>query len=678
VSAKPEAAGAFRQHPLPKLLFYLYRRQFTGLMTIQADEAENTIYFRDGMPVSAQVADMVEPVGRILLELGYINDELYNMSLVQAAETGQRQGEVLQSIGAVGPDQVEQAFKLQVLRKLLRLFKLREAQFALYREDHELARTPEEAARMRVHPRRIIYHGIRNAYDLERLREEVGRALENVAFRLDSRKAPNLDRYQFGAEDSTIIELLGKGFWDIDSLANAAGRGEVDAWMMAYTLLVTDMLEVRAGESSASSGNPGMDGPLQRMPIATPMPFQPPADAQPRPYSHPGGGTRPPGVRNPSLGASGAGQTRQSSTPPAEASRPGIRAMRPPTGRPSSMPAGRGSSNAPAVPSGGGRPGSSPAGRPDSAPPGRPGSSPPGHFGSTPSGRPGSSPPGRPSSAPPGRPGSVPPGGRPKSFPPRAAFTAQELRALTREALALKEQIEDKGKFLDQRNLFEVLGVGREASRDQIKSAYLQLARVYHPDRLAQFRLEPLRVDVEKIFARLSEAQATLMDDLRRKEYVTTLDGAAKGDAEKARKLLEAENQFQLGEVALRQRQYDQAERHFRTACELNPEEGEHHAFLAWTIYQNPTNSRAAVLDTVKQGLTRAIKLSRNNPRPYYLLGELFLAENDLERAIGSFRKALELREDYVDAERGLRLATMRKEKSGDKKSSLFDRFRKK
>src|SRR5262249_30715170 len=138
-------------------------------------------------------------------------------------------------------------------------------------------------------------------------------------------------------------------------------------------------------------------------------------------------------------------------------------------------------------------------------------------------------------------------------------------------------------------------------------------------------------------------------------------------------KLLQAEVCFREGEIALRQKAYSEAEEKFKQSVELNPEEGEHHAMLAWTMYQNPFRSRQAVLDLVKQGLQRAIKLGRNNPRPYYLLGELFLAENDHERAIVYFRKALELREDHVEAERGLRLATMRKEK-GEKKGGWFRR----
>src|SRR5262249_42852237 len=149
---------------------------------------------------------------------GVIDENVYNLSLAQAAKTGQRQGDILQASGAITEDHIEQAIKLQLFRKLLRLFKAREAQFALYREDHEHGRVAEEAAKMRVHPRRVIYHGIRNAYDMPRLREEIGDALHNQLVRLDLRKVPNLDRYQFGADDQPLLDLLRNKFWDLTAL----------------------------------------------------------------------------------------------------------------------------------------------------------------------------------------------------------------------------------------------------------------------------------------------------------------------------------------------------------------------------------------------------------------------------------------------------------------------------
>ena len=680
MSQRPEVAGSFRQHPLPKLLFYLYRKQFTGMMSVRQAGGESRVFFRDGMPVAAEMAEAVEPIGRILLELGLIDENVYNLSLAQAAKTGQRQGDILQASGAVVEEQIDHVLKLQLHRKMLRLFKGRESQFALYREDHTHGRAPEEAAKMRVHPRRIIYHGIRNAYDMPRLREEIGDALTGQLVRLDLRKVPNLDRYQFSTEDQVLLDLLRNKFWDLESLQTAAQSGELDVWMMVYTLLVTDMMELQQGSMKPAITPTGLaGGEVEHRPIATPMPFQPP------PGSRVGGTASRMGSLPPPPRPSTAPQSELASRPGFHASGSGsmpaaTRSTQPP--QPSGSQAPRAGSQAPRSGSQAPRSGSNPPNyeppRSGSRPP-RSGSNPPNYEsrrpGSNPP-RPGSSPP-RPGSNPP-RPGSNPP--RQGSMPPRSGsqpprpgsnprpvMTTAEIRALTPDALALKQQIDDKLKYLERKNHFEMLGVERNATKDQIKAAYISNAKTFHPDRLAQFKLEPMRSEVEKIFQRVSEAQSVLLDERRRKEYTDTLDGAARGDAEKARKLLQAEVLFREAEMAMRHKNFAEAEEKFKQSVEFNPEEGEHHAMLAWCIYQNPAHSKQGVLEQVKVGLAKAIKLGRNNPRPYYLLGELFLAENDLDKAIGYFRKALELREDHVEAERGLRLATMRKEKDTKK-----------
>jgi molecular chaperone DnaJ len=66
-----------------------------------------------------------------------------------------------------------------------------------------------------------------------------------------------------------------------------------------------------------------------------------------------------------------------------------------------------------------------------------------------------------------------------------------------------------------KRDYYEVLGVDRTATRDQIKHAYRQLALKYHPDKSR----DP---DAAAKFRALAEAYAVLSDDTKRKEYDTT------------------------------------------------------------------------------------------------------------------------------------------------------------
>jgi molecular chaperone DnaJ len=66
-----------------------------------------------------------------------------------------------------------------------------------------------------------------------------------------------------------------------------------------------------------------------------------------------------------------------------------------------------------------------------------------------------------------------------------------------------------------KRDYYDVLGVDRNATRDQIKHAYRQLALKFHPDKSS----DP---DAEAKFRELAEAYAVLSDDTKRKEYDTT------------------------------------------------------------------------------------------------------------------------------------------------------------
>jgi molecular chaperone DnaJ len=66
----------------------------------------------------------------------------------------------------------------------------------------------------------------------------------------------------------------------------------------------------------------------------------------------------------------------------------------------------------------------------------------------------------------------------------------------------------------EKRDYYEVLGVSKNASKDEIKDAYRKLAMQYHPDR----NKAP---DAEEKFKEISEAYAVLSDDEKRQQYDT-------------------------------------------------------------------------------------------------------------------------------------------------------------
>lgn len=64
-----------------------------------------------------------------------------------------------------------------------------------------------------------------------------------------------------------------------------------------------------------------------------------------------------------------------------------------------------------------------------------------------------------------------------------------------------------------QRNYYEVLGVPRDASEEEIRKAYRALARKYHPD------VNPNNPQAEARFKEISEANTVLSDKTKRAQY---------------------------------------------------------------------------------------------------------------------------------------------------------------
>ena len=253
--------------------------------------------------------------------------------------------------------------------------------------------------------------------------------------------------------------------------------------------------------------------------------------------------------------------------------------------------------------------------------------------------------------------GSVP---RPRTMgtatplePTPAPITAP-IRTPNDERLA--RQVEERFAGLTgDRNRFDILGLPVDATRDEVKSAFLDLAKVFHPDRLPR-SLSALGPQATAVFDSLREAHDFLLDDARRAAHADEVAGLASGRP--LRDQAEAAEAFRAGEAALRRRDHAAAETHFAESYRLYPK-AHVLAARAWAIYMDP--NRKADSGNARAMMVEALQLDPACDRAHYQLGVIARVEGDVDRAERHFREALRANPRHPEASQELRLIEMRK-----------------
>lgn len=642
---QPSAEGTLARTPFPHLLVYAHDRELSGTMEFRAPSGESaTLLFLDGQPVKVRTSETIAYLGRVLLELEHITESALNFSLRKLAEKKQRRqlhGQILLEAGSITNEQLREGLRVQLHRKLQHLVRLpAETAFAYYDAFDALASYGGDED-VSVHAYAIVWGAIREQPPWDQVHE----ALKRVgAAGLRVKDAAAVDQFGFDPAEREVIEMLRERPYRLHDLSTSAKLQPRITQLLAYCLLITKQVDliresqVPAPLEEAEPDEPPPSAPSSSrrslsagdIPPASPsssavarLQLQAQAQAKHRaavearaeglPWDDrltPPPMNAPVGLKNPLIiPTAGAFLPPGSPVVPSQA----LAAPRPPAGDPVFTKPTVRSMSAVRVPA------PSPA-------------------------------PATPAPATPALPTPAPPA------EPRAAPAE-----VTPEIFLRKKEILAKAAKIDKENYFEMLGVSRDSTAEQVQAAYFALAKVWHPDRTPA-ALADVKQQCARVFAHMSEAHKTLIDAEKRRSYMTLLrDGGATPESQaEITRVVEAATNFQKAEICMRRNDVAQAEELCKKAVEADPQ-ADYIALHVWLESMKPANQTPDKSEGFIQRLDKAITMNARCERAFFYRGMIHKRLRHEAAAVKDFRKASELNPRNIDAQREVRLFDMRK-----------------
>lgn len=216
----------------------------------------------------------------------------------------------------------------------------------------------------------------------------------------------------------------------------------------------------------------------------------------------------------------------------------------------------------------------------------------------------------------------------------------------------LKSQIESM-------NYYQILDMDRDASQKDIKKAYFDMARKYHPDRFERDLPKETREMIEEVFGHITTAFQTLSNEKEKQDYDAELDAPTKPDRKELDNM--AETKFRQGKSLFSRGKYEAALVSFEEAIRLKSSKASYFVHLAKAEAKVPSFHEKAEEDFLK-----ALELEPWNVEGFIALGEFYEGEGLSVKAKRHFKKALDIDPDNETALKALDL-----DKAADKKKGL-------
>ena len=212
--------------------------------------------------------------------------------------------------------------------------------------------------------------------------------------------------------------------------------------------------------------------------------------------------------------------------------------------------------------------------------------------------------------------------------------TGSEEEPLSEAARAMRDEVFALLEGLEDRSLYEMLGVAEDADNGEIRKAYFKAAKRFHPDALNHLGLAGIRDAAARVFTRIAEANDVLGEAGRRAEY----DARQAGDdvVVDTHALAQAETFYRKGEILVRMGDFRGAVEYLAQSVELWPDECEYRATLGWALYKQPQADLPGALEQ----LEKAVELDPESALSLFRLGMVLRAAGEEARGSDAIERA--------------------------------------
>jgi curved DNA-binding protein CbpA len=215
---------------------------------------------------------------------------------------------------------------------------------------------------------------------------------------------------------------------------------------------------------------------------------------------------------------------------------------------------------------------------------------------------------------------------------------------------ASREQCEQRLGRAESENHYQILGVDGSATEEDVREAYYEIARSFHPDRFRTGDLTDLLPRIEAYFSQATEAYNTLShDDLRSAYDHEISDKAGKKDEPLKDQRYLARQNFARGKALAEKRRFQDALQFLRNAVQLDESEPRYHLEIGRVLALNPRHRGEA-----EQSFERALELNPTLVPAIFAIGELYVKQDRLDEARARFEDVLGWDPTHVEAQTAL------------------------